>query len=334
MVKFVLHYCKLDLGSAANMRDYYRRLGQSEIKVSTVAMGCWPIAGMTSLNVNESDSLGTLQAAIESGINFFDTAFCYGLDGLSERLIGKAFAANRQSVVVASKCGVHWDSAGKKVVDGSRDRLFRECDESLSRLKTDYIDLLYLHEPDPNTPIEDSAHALAELKQNGKVREIGISNATLAQTIRFHAACPIVAVQPPFNLMQQQKVDDLQPWCQEQSISVVSYWPLMKGLLAGKIRRNHKFDSNDKRLTYEIFQGEHFERAQRVVDQLELIAQELQTTISTLVIAWTIAQPTVTATLCGAKLDWQIQETAAAMGLTLDKTVVDNINKLVDVEAA
>ena len=311
------------------MCDQLRQLGDSDLFVSPVAMGCWPIAGMTSLNVSETESIKTINAAVESGINFFDTAHCYGLDGVSERLVGRVLSERRDDFVIATKCGVHWDSNAQKVIDGSLNRLMTECDESLRRLGTDHIDLMYLHEPDPTIPIEESASAMAQMIELGKVRSVGMSNVTAQQLVAFGKVCPVVAVQPPFNLLQQQIKDELVPWCQQNQISIVNYWPLMKGLLAGKIRRGHEFEPNDKRLTYEIFQGETFEFAQTVLDGLDQIAAETELTVAQLVIAWTINQPYIAATLCGAKRDWQIRETAGAMKAKLSQSAIDRIGNLV-----
>lgn len=306
----------------------HRQLGNSDLMVTPVAMGCWPIAGMTSLDVNANDSLKTLQAALEGGINFFDTAYCYGADGISEKLVGQAVSGQRDQVVVATKCGVHWDSNGQKIIDGSHDRILVECDESLQRMNMDYIDLMYLHRPDPDVPLGESASALAVLKEQGKVRHVGVSNVTKEQLVEFNQVCPVVAVQLPFNLFQQGIRAEFGEWCQQNQVSIVNYWPLMKGLLAGKIRRGHKFDPADQRLNYEIFQADYFERAQAVVDELEVIADELEITIAQLVVAWTFHQPCITVTLCGAKRDWQIAETAAANSISLRSEMVNRIDQL------
>lgn len=307
----------------------YRQLGNSDLKVSSVALGCWPIAGVTSLDVNDDDSLKTIQAAKESGINFFDTAHCYGLCGESEKLVGKAIG-KRADYVIASKCGVHFDAAEKKAVDGTPARLMWECDESLRRLGTDFIDLMYLHEPDSNLPIQESAVAFLKMIESGRVRYVGLSNVNLQQIEDFIQVCPIVAIQPPFNLMQQKIRAELVPWCVANNVSIVSYWPLMKGLLAGRIRRDFQFHPKDKRLTYDIFQGESFENAQTILDRLDGIGARVNLSVAQLVIAWTINQPFVTSALCGAKRDWQIQETAVAMNVELDDLILKEISDLVD----
>ena len=154
--------------------------------------------------------------------------------------------------------------------------------------------------------------------KQGKVRSVGVSNLTVEQMEQFETACPISAVQPPYNMLQRDIESDLIPWCQQRTISVVNYWPLMKGLLAGKIRREHQFDPADNRLNYEVFQGTQFDRAQELLDMLDVIAARHQVPVAAVVAHWTIHQPGITATLCGAKRPWQIEETAVAMTLELD----------------
>ena len=150
--------------------DVLVQLGNSDLMVSSVAMGCWPIAGMTSLDVNRQDSLSTLKAALDQGINFFDTAFCYGSDGISEQLLGQAIATttSRDKVVVATKCGVHWAANGAKIVDGSAKTLNHQCHTSLQRMKLEHVELMYLHRPDPSIPLSESAEALARLQKQGE----------------------------------------------------------------------------------------------------------------------------------------------------------------------
>ncbi len=300
-----------------------RPLGKTEIEVSPVAMGCWPIAGMTSLGVNDADSLATLHAAIDDGVNFFDNAYGYGANGESERLLGRALkdrdASQRQSLVIASKAGMHWEANGERKFDASPQRIVSQCEESLRRMGVDRIDVYYLHAFDPAVPLEVSACAFAKLLEQGKVGCVGVSNLTIAQMETFTTACPISVVQPPFNMLQQQIQGDLIPWCQARDIAVVSYWPLMKGLLAGGIRRGHVFEKNDKRLTYDVFQGSAFERAQLLLDFLDPIATKYGVTVAEVVVNWTFNQPGITACLCGAKRDWQIQQSAAAMELEISQ---------------
>jgi aryl-alcohol dehydrogenase-like predicted oxidoreductase len=284
---------------------------------------------MTSLDVNEADSLATIRAAIDHGINFIDTAYCYGANGESERLLGRAIAKQRETVVIASKGGIHWETNLDKRHDATPQTIIRECEESLQRMAIDTIDLHYLHAPDPTVPITESAGAFVELLTTGKIRAAGVSNVTVKQLEQFHSVCPVSAVQPPYNMLQRGIEHDVLPWCIERGVSVINYWPLMKGLLAGKIRRGHPFDPQDKRLTYEVFQGRQFERAQKLLDELDRIAAEVNKTVAQVVANWTMNRPGITATLCGAKRAWQIEETAGAMGWHLGPDQLERISQLI-----
>ncbi len=297
-----------------------RRIGKTDLYVTPVALGCWPIAGMTSLDVNDTDSIATIHAAIDSGINFLDTAHCYGIDGESERLIGQAISSRRDELVIASKGGIHWDSNRVRHYDGSKERLIHECETSLIRMGIDTIDLHYLHAPDPNIAVEKSAEAFADLLDTGKIRSVGVSNFNVDQLNRFHDICPISALQPPYNILQRDIESTIVPWCTQRTVSVISYWPLMKGLLAGKIRRGHNFDPQDKRLSYEVFQNPAFEKAQCLLDSIDEIAKATGKTTAQVVVNWTIHQPGITSVLCGAKRAWQIKETAGAMGWELPQS--------------
>ena len=314
--------------NSADTNGQFRRLGKTDILVSPVAFGAWPIAGMTSLDVNDDDSLKTIHESIEQGVNFIDTAHCYGAGGESEKLIGQAIKGKRDQLVIASKGGIHWDSAGVRHFDGRPERLIHECEEGLRRMQIDEIDLFYLHAPDPEISVADSASAFVRLLNEGKIRSVGVSNFSVEQLEQFQAICPISAVQPPFNMLQREIESDVVPWCLNNQVSVVTYWPLMKGLLAGKIRRGHSFDPNDNRLKYEIFQGEQFERAQCLLDGLDEIANEIGKTVAQVVVNWTYHQSSITSVLCGAKRDWQIRETAGAMGWQLGHSAMQRIDGL------
>ena len=302
-----------------------RPLGKTEIRIAPVGLGCWPIAGMTSLDVNDQDSVRTVQTAIDMGINMLDTAYGYGANGESDALIRKAIAGQRDKVVIASKAGMHWKPDGNRCFDASPSRVIQECEESLLRLGVDEIDLFYLHAVDPNVSVQDSASAFAQLLEQGKIRSVGVSNVTVEQLNSFSDVCEVAAVQPPYNMLQRDIEKDLIPWCLQRQISVINYWPLMKGLLAGKIRRGHAFAPEDKRQTYDVFQGAQYERAQQLLDCLDDVAKEVDKTLAQVVVNWTIHQPGITATLCGAKRDWQIAETAGAMGWRLEDGQIKKI---------
>lgn len=307
-----------------------RSLGSTDIRVSPVALGCWPIAGMTSLHVNDGDSLATLRTCLDVGVNFLDTAYCYGTHGESERLIARALRDCRDSLVIATKGGVHWDSDGQRVTDGRPETIKRECDESLRRLQTDWIDLYYLHAPDPQVPVAESATAFHDLLAAGKVRAVGVSNFSVTQLEQFYPVCEISAVQPPYNMLQREIEDDLLPWCQARSIAAVIYWPLMKGLLAGKLKRDHRFEEGDGRAKYPMFQGEEWQRNQDFLDRLRDVARQCGKTVAQVVINWTIHRPGISVALCGAKRASQLRENAGAMGWELSQDQLLAIEQAID----
>lgn len=312
----------------ANCPPQNRQIGQTGIWVTPLAMGCWPITGITSIDVEETQSLATLSAAFDAGINFFDTAYCYGFAGESEQMIGRVLGQHRQEIVIATKGGIHWEN-GKQVRDGTPATLFRECDESLRRLGTDYIDLLYLHAPDPVTPVAESAAALKQILQSGKARCIGLSNASTAQLREFAEVCPLSAFQPHYNMLQREIELDQLPWCIENKVSIVCYWPLMKGLLAGKLNRNHIFSARDGRQKYPMYHGDEWQKNQDFLDQLRPIALEVGKSLSQLVLNWTIHQTGITVALCGAKRPSQIEENALGMGWELTASQMQKIDEAI-----
>jgi aryl-alcohol dehydrogenase-like predicted oxidoreductase len=306
-----------------------RRIGRTDIFVSSVAMGCWPIAGVSSLDVTEESSLATLQAALDAGINFFDTAYVYGYTGESERLIGKALGHRRDEIVIASKGGIEYGPDTKQVRDARPKTIKRQCEESLQRLGTDAIDLYYLHAPDGKTPLAESAGAFRELLQEGKILSVGVSNfEKAAQYEEFHHVCQISADQPHYNMLQREIEAETLPWCVAHGVSVMAYWPLMKGLFAG-MRRDHQLAPNDKRRTYPVFQGEEWNKTHDFLDKIRPIAEANGKTIAQLAIAWVIQRPGITSALCGAKRPEQIRETAVAMDWTLTPEEMARIDQAI-----
>ncbi|MEZ6072033.1 MAG: aldo/keto reductase [Pirellulales bacterium] len=219
--------------------------------------------------------------------------------------------------MLATKGGLHWRE-GKMVHDARPETLRRQCEESLSRLGTDRVDLLYLHAPDDNVPIADSAGELKRLLDEGKTRAVGVSNVSLEQIATFADACPIAAFQPPYNMLMREIETDTLPWCRDRDIAVMPYWPLMKGLLAGHLGRDFVLRAGDGRAKYPMFHGDEWSRNMDLVDDLRAIADEAGQTVAALVIAWTLAQPGITAVLCGAKRAAQVHENAAGGEWQLD----------------
>jgi aryl-alcohol dehydrogenase-like predicted oxidoreductase len=310
-----------------------RPLGSSGIAVGPLGLGCWPLAGMTRSGVTREAAVATVRAAVDAGIVHLDTAYCYGEQGEADRAIGEALGWSggarsgrvpRDAVVIAGKCGIHWepdasrDPPRRQVVDGRPERLRAEVEESLARLGTDRFDLLYLHCPDPAVPIEESAGALKRLLDEGKTRAVGLSNAGVDVLARFANECPLAACQLHFNMLQREIEETALPWCRERGVAMVVYWPLMKGLLAGKMHRGQVFPASDSRHKYPLFGGVEFDRNLDFVDALRPTATRLGVALADLVLAWTAEQPGITSVLFGATSPAQVQENARALACDLD----------------
>jgi aryl-alcohol dehydrogenase-like predicted oxidoreductase len=324
-----------------------RSLGSSPVSVGPLGLGCWPLAGMTRSGVTRKAAVATVRAALDAGITHLDTAYCYGEAGESEQVIREALSsigsASRDVVVIAGKCGIHWepdtsrDPPRRQVVDGRPQRIRAEVEESLARLGTDRVDLLYLHAPDPAVPIEESAGELKRLLDEGKTRAIGLSNAKLEHLERFAAACPLSACQMHFNMLQREIQREILPWCMARGVSMVVYWPLMKGLLAGKMHAGQVFPTSDSRHKYPMFQGEEFAANLAFVEALRMIAAGLPAEgggggvpLADVVLAWTAEQPGITSVLFGATSPEQVVENARALACELDDRARGAITAAID----
>ena len=295
-----------------------RPLGSSAVTVGPLGLGCWPLAGMTRDGITHETAVATVVAAIDAGIVHLDTAYCYGERGESERAIAAAIRGRRDDVVLAGKCGIHWETGRRQCLDGSPDRIRMEVEESLGRLGTDRLDLLYLHAPDPRTPIEASADALRDLLEAGRTRAVGLSNATVEELRRFVARCPLAACQMHYNMLQREIEADVLPWCRDHDVAMVVYWPLMKGLLSGTMPRGHVFPTTDSRHKYPMFLGDEFDRNLDFVDTLRPVADRLGCPLPHLVLAWTAEQAGITSVLFGATSPAQVAANAGALGCSLD----------------
>ncbi|MGD0654811.1 MAG: aldo/keto reductase [Thermoguttaceae bacterium] len=306
----------------------YRPLANTGMRISQVALGCWPMAGMTTPGVTEADGIAAIRACFELGVNHLDTAYMYGANGESERLIAKALGNRRAEMIIATKGGFHWGPDGSQVHDASPATLRRECEESLRRLDTDHVELYYLHAPDPKVPLAESAGELKRLKDEGKVLALGVSNVNLEQLKQFAAECPIAAFQPPYNMLQREIESDTLPWCREHGVSVLVYWPLMKGLFAGKIRPE-SLHQRDNRRKYPQYQGEELQKNLELVDKLRTIAQDAGHTVVELVINWILRQPGISCAVCGARRPEQIRENAGGSDWELTDKQLDAIEEAI-----
>lgn len=295
-----------------------RRLGQSDLIISTVALGCWPLAGITSGPMSDEAALAVIDAALDAGINHLDTAYAYGRSGESERRIAEVLRGRRDHVVLATKVGVYWDSDGTTRRTGRPDVLRQHFEESLQRLDVDCVDLLYFHAPATDAPIAETAGLFRELVAEGKTRTVGVSNLTVDQLEAFQAECRFEACQMRYNRLQREIEADVLPWCREHKVSVVAYEPLALGLLTGKFNRDSTFGPGDYRSRAPQFTGDAWPKNLEEVERLRPLAERMGCSMAQLAVAWTISQPGVATALCGAKRPEQIGETAQAM-LLADK---------------
>lgn len=308
-----------------------RRLGNSDVKVSPVIFGAWAIGGWMWGGTEERDSIAAIHAAVDHGVNTIDTAAIYGM-GYSEELVGKAIQGMRNKVVIATKCGMRWnseegsdpwpqkDAQGRDFVirkNAKRDSIAYECEQSLKRLGVETIDLYQIHWPDVSTPVEDSMAAMVKLKEQGKIRAIGVSNYDVEWLQRASRAAPIASLQPPYSLVQRKIESEILPFCREHNIGVIVYSPLERGLLTGKVPPDREFPPGDHRARHKYFTAENRKRVLAALDRVRPIAEKHRVSLAQLVINWTIHEPGVTAALVGARNAEQAAHNAEAMNFTL-----------------
>lgn len=278
---------------------------------SHLVLGLWPIAGITTIGVTRRDAQETIKAAIDSGIDTFDTAYSYGFDGESDRLLGECVSSRRDRFHVMGKVGQRWTADANRVVDASPKQLLADARESLQRSELGFFDTLYLHSPDPNVPLGESASAMQELVDTGLCKRVGICNMNEAQLIEFASYVAVDAIQCPLNLIQRETFAGLKSALGNVEAKAFVFWSLMKGLLAGKMTRDHQFAEGDSRPGYPIFQGELRSAIHDVLDRMRAIGEETNQTIAQLSVGWSLSQPGVQGVLVGARRPEQIRETAA-----------------------
>jgi aryl-alcohol dehydrogenase-like predicted oxidoreductase len=312
-----------------------RQLGNSELKVSPIIFGAWAIGGWMWGGQDQADAIEAIRAAIDNGVTTIDTAAIYGM-GFSEQVVAKAIRGQRDKVQIATKCGMRWDSPAEgdqgtdpwpnKDNDG-RDVIVRknsrpasivyECEQSLKRLQTDVIDLYQIHWPDVSTPVEESMRAMVKLKEQGKIRAIGVSNYDakwLAAASKVHKPA---SNQPPYSLMQRKIEREILPYCREQNIGVIVYSPLERGLLAGAVPPERTFPEGDHRSEHRFFTVEMRTKVLAALESIRPIADKHKASFAQLAINWTIHEPGITAALVGARNAEQATHNAGAMNFTL-----------------
>ena len=306
-------------------------LGRTGLEVTRICFGTWQFGGDWG-SLDERDNVAAMQRALELGINFFDTAQAYGF-GASEQLVSKALGgelrSRRDEIVIATKGGLRVEGDGL-VRDSSPQWLRRGVDESLGHLGIDHIDLYQVHWPDPDTPLEETAGALGELVDEGKIRHVGVSNFDVEEMRGFERGRRVESLQPPYHLFRRDIDDDVLPYCRDHDIGVLVYGPLAHGLLSGKFDRDTELSEDDWRSSSELFQGENFERNLDVVEELGRFAEERGHTVAQLAVAWTLARPGVHVAIVGARRPDHIEGTAPAADIELSSDDLERIESIME----
>ena len=294
----------------------YTQLGRAGQRVSRVSYGTWQFGGDWGQVTPEQWETGkaTVRKALEVGINIFDTAQAYGF-GQAERLLGEALQPElrnrREDIIVATKGGLRMQG-GILRRDASAHWLRQGVEDSLRNLGVDAIDIYYLHWPDPSTPMEETANAMAELAEEGKIRYVGVSNFNAAEMEQFERTRKIDVLQPPYHLFRRDIEPEILPYCREHGIAVVVYGPLAHGMLTGTFTPETSFPRDDWRSKNPYFQGATFKRNLAVVERLKALAGRHGMTLVQLAVAWVLANPAVQAAIVGAHRPDHLEQTAAA----------------------
>ena len=293
--------------------------------ISALGVGTWSMGGKNAYGrgygeVEDQTSIKAIHALIDGGVNLVDTAPVYGAEGASERVVGAALAQDgyRDRVMLVTKFGNTADpDTGARMIDDSYERIMRECDESLTRLQTDYIDLYIIHYPDPNVPAEETMRALNELKQAGKIRYIGVSNADRAQIEEYASYGQIDAVQLPYSMVNRE-AEDLLRWCADEGFMTMSYGSMGAGILSGAYRELPKFDEKDVRYSfYPYFKEPMFSQIQLLLADMDVLAAKYDRPLAHIALTWAAHKPFITTSLVGVANVEQAEENCSAFSLEL-----------------
>jgi len=321
-----------------------RALGKSALPVSPIAFGAWAIGGWMWGGADKKDAIRAIHACLDQGVTSLDTAPIYGF-GQSEEIVGEAIKGKRGSYEILTKCGMQWegtkgdyffttnDNSGvqREVHTYSgRDSIIAECEDSLRRLGTDYIDLYQVHWPDSTTPIEEAMEAFRILLEQGKIRAAGVSNYSVEQMEKASSVVDLSSNQMPYSMVRRDIEQDVVPWCMDHDCGILAYSPLQRGLLTGKITPDYPFAPGDNRPETPHFKINNLINTNKFLDKIKPLAEEKGATLSQLVIAWTLCQPGITVALVGARNEEQVKQNAGALDVQLSADELDEIGRELD----
>ena len=294
-----------------------RKIGTTNIEVTVVGLGCWPMGAGYWGTCDDADSIRTIHKALEVGINFLDTAPAYNR-GHSEEVVGKGLAGRRENVVLSTKVGA---------VPG---RIRQSLEASLQRLQTDYVDVFFVHWPNRSQPLAETMEVLEALRREGRIRAVGVSNFTVAMMAMASKYGTVDVVQPPYNMIWRFIEDDVRPYSIEQNVGIVTYSSLAQGLLTGTLRLNTPFGGDDQRPRSILWQPENYGKCLYTTERLRPIAEALGVTLSQLALRWVIAQPGVTSALVGARMPEEIAEDVDVLNWDLPEEAMTTIQEISD----
>lgn len=316
-----------------------RDIGQTGIAASAIGLGTWAIGGWMWGGTDEAQSIAAIHAALDAGVTLIDTAPAYG-QGLAEEIVGKALKGRRDKVILATKCGLVWHTrAGKHFFDYDgapvhrylgKEAIIYEVEQSLRRLGTDYIDHYITHWQDSTTPVAETMEALERLKAQGKIRSIGASNTSAEDVRAYLDAGPLDAVQEEYSMVKRDIEASHVPLCLERGVSILSYSSLALGLLTGKIGPDRVFGGDDQRRDNPRFSQANRQKVAALMGEIAPIAETHGATLAQIVIAWTLQQPGITFSLCGARDPAQAVDNARAGRLRLSDAEISRISHLAE----
>lgn len=310
----------------------FTRVADTGLRPSRIGLGTWAMGGWMWGGADDDAAIATIARALDAGITLIDTAPAYG-QGHSEEVVGRALSGRRERVTVATKVGLRWDDRGDVTRDASAARIQQEVEDSLRRLRTDYIDIYQVHWPDPKTPMEETAKAMDALYRNGKIRAIGVSNFSPIQMDEFRRFAPLHTVQPPYNLFERGAEREVLPYAKERGIAALTYGAICRGLLSGRMRADTAFTGDDLRRDDPKFQPPRFAQYLRAVERLDALARErFGRRVIHLALRWVLDQPGVNVALWGARRPDQVDAVSGALGFALDDASKREIERIVDDE--